>query len=209
MRLRAGLGPLDVEAGIAGRIVLAARAELVARGYSGLTMDGLAHDLGISKKTIYAHFAGKEQIGKAIVVAVAATIRRRAGEVLAEPCAFRTKFRSVLRIVTEELTWVSTGLLREIERHAPAIYAEIDVLRGRNIADLFGRLLAEGIEQGMVHPGVDPKFAVVFWVQTIQGLVQPASLERLGLGPSDAFERAATLFLEGLLTQTGRDDHAI
>jgi AcrR family transcriptional regulator len=206
MTLRSGLGPLDLEEGIAGRIVLAARAEFAARGYSGLTMDGLAHELGISKKTIYAHFASKEMVAKAVVTAVAATIRRRASDALAEPNAFKTKFRDILRIIAEELTWVSTSFLRDVERHAPAVYAEIDILRSRNIGDLFGRLLAEGVEQGLVHPRIDPKFAVTFWVQAIQGLMHPANLERLGLDPREAFERAATLFLEGLLTKKGCDD---
>ena len=38
------------------RILEAARAHLFAYGYSALTMDALAHDLGMSKKTLYVYF---------------------------------------------------------------------------------------------------------------------------------------------------------
>ena len=41
------------------RIVEAARAHFFSHGFRRVTMDDLAEELGISKKTLYAHFPGK------------------------------------------------------------------------------------------------------------------------------------------------------
>jgi AcrR family transcriptional regulator len=60
------LGTLDPAA---GRILKAAREQLFTHGYHALTMDGLAHELGMRKKTLYAHFAGKDEIVAAIIEA--------------------------------------------------------------------------------------------------------------------------------------------
>ena len=41
------------------RIVDAARVHFFSHGFRSVTMDDLAEELGISKKTLYAHFPGK------------------------------------------------------------------------------------------------------------------------------------------------------
>ena len=41
------------------RIVAAARRYFLAHGFRGVTMDDLAAELGMSKKTLYAHFSSK------------------------------------------------------------------------------------------------------------------------------------------------------
>src|SRR5947207_13098891 len=46
-------------ASIRQRIVDAARAHFFSHGFRSVTMDDLAGELGISKKTLYAHFPGK------------------------------------------------------------------------------------------------------------------------------------------------------
>src|ERR1041384_4810709 len=44
------------------RIVAAARAHFFSHGFRSVTMDDLAAELGISKKTLYAHFPGKMRV---------------------------------------------------------------------------------------------------------------------------------------------------
>ena len=60
------------EAPLAARILQAAHAHLFSYGYNALTMDDLAHELGISKKTLYVHFAGKDEIIGAVIDDLAA-----------------------------------------------------------------------------------------------------------------------------------------
>src|SRR5215469_10299271 len=49
------------------RIVDAARAHFFSHGFRSVTMDDLANELGISKKTLYAHFAGKIDLLEAVL----------------------------------------------------------------------------------------------------------------------------------------------
>ena len=50
------------------RIVAAARRQFLAHGIRSVTMEELAGDLGMSKKTLYAHFPGKAELVQAILV---------------------------------------------------------------------------------------------------------------------------------------------
>src|SRR4029450_8087635 len=49
------------------RIVEAARAHFFRHGFRSVTMDDLAEELGISKKTLYAHFPGKIDLLEAVL----------------------------------------------------------------------------------------------------------------------------------------------
>ena len=48
----------------------AGRGEVFLRsGFSRVLMDDLARELGMSKKTVYSHFASKEDLLRAVLVA--------------------------------------------------------------------------------------------------------------------------------------------
>jgi len=194
---------VDLADDVAGRILRTAFALLIRDHYSGLTMDALAYALGMSKKTIYAHFSSKDAIMMALIEAIDATIRRRIGVVIAGPGTFPQKLGAALAIVGSYFAFLSPGLLQDLHRFAPHLYAEIDKLKERNIPTLFASILGFGVEQGMVRGDVDLGFITEFWVQTIKGVHEPASLARTGLTPKGAFDKAMDLFFRGILTPQG------
>src|SRR5438874_10407025 len=49
------------------RIVDAARAHFFSHGFRSVTMDDLAEELGVSKKTLYNHFPGKIELLEAVL----------------------------------------------------------------------------------------------------------------------------------------------
>ena len=110
----------------------------------------------------------------------------------------------ILAIVGSYFAALSPGFLQDLQRFAPHLHGEIDKLKERNIPTVFGRILAFGREQGMVRDDIDVAFLIEFWLQTIKGVHEPASLARTGLTPKAAFDKALDLFLRGILTPKGR-----
>lgn len=200
--------PIDLDASPAGRILATARELLLRDRYSGLTMGGLAFALGMSKKTLYVHFASKDAIVSAIIEATGATIRRQVGALLAGPEGFPAKLEGLLAIVAAQFGPLTPEFLQDLQRYAPHLYGEIDALKERNIRTLFARLLAIGVEQGMVRADIDPALMVEYWLQIIKGVHDPAVLARTDLTPRAAFEKAVDLFLTGILTPEGRAGRA-
>jgi len=192
----------------AQRILDTARARLFADGYSALTMDELAHDLGMSKKTLYVHFPGKDAIIDAIIEETGAAIRDHMDAVLGNPrFDFSQKLCALIEVVGSSLSKASPGMLHDLQRYAPQLYQKIDDLRSRNVPLVFGRLIRTGLAEGKVRPEVDPDFAVEFWLQAIRGLMHPAVLERTQLTPRQTLEQAIRLFYGGLLSPAGRKDY--
>jgi AcrR family transcriptional regulator len=198
------LPPIDLEDTSAGRILAAAREILLRERYSGLTMDGLAFALGMSKRTLYVNFPSKDAIVSAITAATGATIRRQVGAVLDGPGGFPDKLEALFGIVAAHFGALRPDFLEDLQRFAPHLLREIDALKERNIPLLFSRVLALGVEQGMVRADVDVSFLTEYWLQVIKGVHDPAVLARTGLTPQAAFEKALDLFFCGLLTPAGR-----
>lgn len=190
------------------RILGTARVLLFRYGYKALTMDVLAEELGMSKKTLYAHIAGKDAVVKQVIAGFADEIIASA-DVLSEDksLSFTTKLARFAGDLSQRFSTLPPHFFRELERFAPEVYQQIEELRSRNIPIIFGRLLAEGKEKGWVRDGVDAEFATEFWRAAMQGVIQPDVAERLNLRPDQIINQALHLFCGGLLTSKGIKDY--
>lgn len=196
--------PFDADEGPAGRILRTARELLLARGFSGLTMDALAHDLGMSKKTLYAHFPSKDALVLAIIDVTGRTIRREVDSVLSDANrSFTQKLHGVLGVISRQFTVLRPDFVRDLQRFAPPCFQRLREMREHNMPLVFGKLFRIGIAEGTVRDDLDVGFLVEFWMQAMHGMQQPAVLARSGLTPQETFERGVDLLFLGLLTPLG------
>lgn len=187
------------------RILRQARRDFFAHGYSTLTMDALAAELGMSKKTLYLHFSGKEDIVGAVIEDLAAEIRGAADELHENAeLSVAEKLRRFMEGLLERMAALTPRTVRDLQRFAPQLYARVEEVRGKTLPYVFGRFIAEGQAAGLVHAHLPPGFAIEFFLQAVQGMMQPDSLERLQLAPRDVIRHAVALFFGGVLTNTGR-----
>jgi AcrR family transcriptional regulator len=187
------------------RILESARKLVFSQGFSGLRMDDLASELGISKKTLYVHFPGKDAIIGAIMEGIGRMVRSRLEAVVNDPkLGTPEKLCSVIDIVGNTMSRLSPSMLRDLKQEAPAIYRKIDEMRGRTIPVVFGRLIQVGIAEGSIRSDVDPEFVCEFWLHAIRGLMDPETLERTQLTPKQTIAKAAALMFNGLFTPKGQ-----
>ncbi len=195
-------------AGVRGRIVAEAREQFFRHGYSAFTMDELAAALGMSKKTLYVHFDGKDGLIRAMLDCFAGEIRAAAETLLSDrSLSFAEKLRGFAGEVMERLGRVSPAILADLQRFAPGLHRHLEQLRGKNLPYIFGRLIEEGQRLGAVRDNVSPVFAGEFYLHAMQGLLQPATLQRMQLRPEQAFDNGLRIFFGGLLTPAGQRDY--
>src|SRR6267143_298425 len=86
------------------RIVEAARAHFFSHGFRSVTMDDLADELGISKKTLYVHFPDKMALLEAVLADKFASVEARLKEVTRTyPHDFSTALHELLSNTQREL----------------------------------------------------------------------------------------------------------
>ena len=192
----------------ADRILEIARGHLFTYGYSALTMDDLAAELGMSKKTLYVHFPSKDALIETVLNRFTAEIRASADALFTDKTlSFTAKLHRFSETMVQRFARMNPHVFRDLQRSAPHLYRKIEEFRHNNIPHIFGRMVRQGQAAGMVRVDVDPKFAIEFWRPAIQSLMHPDTLERLQLHPDQMFTKAINLFFGGLLTPAGRKDH--
>jgi AcrR family transcriptional regulator len=193
---------------VVARIVRQMREHLFAHGYCQCTMDELAAELGMSKKTLYVHFASKDDLVRAVIDQFGAEIRADADALFANRrLGFAEKLRGFTEGMVTRLAQLNPRTPRELQRYAPALHERLVEIRQRNIPYIFGRFIEEGKLAGKVREDIDAAFAVEFFLAAMQHLLQSGALDRLKLAPRDLLPRAIDLFFDGLLTPAGRKEH--
>lgn len=190
------------------RILAQARLHLFNHGYTGFTMDALAAELGMSKKTLYVHFRSKDAIIRTAISTFGAGVRAEADTILAQPrLTFCEKLRGFAHTMMERLETLRPAIVRDVQRAAPHIYRHMLQVRSENLGYAFGRFIEEGQLAGAVRDDVSPVFAGEFYVHAIQGMMSADTMQRLHLTPAETFERALRLFFGGLLTPSGQKEY--
>ena len=198
--------PATVEARL--RILRQAQADFFAHGYSSFTMDALAGELGMSKKTLYVHFGGKDEIVGALIDHLAAEIRADADAWLQNrELNLAEKLRGFVERLVERISMLHPRTVRDLQRFAPKLYAKLEEVRGKTLPYVFGRFIEQGQEAGLIRTHLPSGVAIEFFLQAMQGLMQPIALERLRMAPREVIPAGIDLFFSGLLTNAGRKQY--
>ncbi len=204
MAISVSLPPTETDAGARLRILHRARAHFFAHGYLAFTMDDLAAELGMSKKTLYVHFSGKDEIIGAVLRNLGDETRADAEAILRNRSLnFAEKLRGFVEGMMQRLAALDPRTLRELQRHAPVLFARVDEMRRKNVPFIFGQLIEEGQAGGYVRADLPVTFAIEFFLNAMQGILQGPVLEQMRLAPSQAIARGIDVFFGGLLTPAG------
>ena len=187
------------------RIVDAARAHFFSHGFRSVTMDDLAEELGISKKTLYAHFPGKIELLEAVLADKFAGVEAKLKEATrAHPHDFPATLHALLANTQRELDEIKPPFVRDMRQKAPHVFKVVERRRAALIERSFGRLFIEGQRAGMVRKDVPARLIIEILLAMVQAIMNPPKMEELGMMPKEGFSGILKIVLEGALTTKGR-----
>jgi Transcriptional regulator len=104
-------------------IVEAARAHFFSHGFRSVTMDDLADELGVSKKTLYAHFPSKIALLEVVLADKFAGVEAKLKEVTrVYPHDFSTALHELLSNTQRELDEIKPPFVRDMRQKAPHVF---------------------------------------------------------------------------------------
>jgi AcrR family transcriptional regulator len=187
------------------RIVDATRAHFFNHGFRSVTMDDLAEELGISKKTLYAHFPGKFGLLEAVLADKLAGVEATLKEVTrTHPHDFPATLRELLAGTQRELDEIKPPFVRDMRQKAPEVFKLVERRRAALIERYIGKILVDGQRVGMVRKDVPAKLIIEILLAMVQSIMNPPKMEELGMMPKEGFSGILKIVLEGALTSKGR-----
>jgi AcrR family transcriptional regulator len=168
-------------------------------------MDDLAAELGISKKTLYAHFPGKFDLLEAVLADKFAGVEARLKQATrAHSHDFPATLHELLAGTQRELDEIKPPFVRDMRQKAPHVFKVVERRRAALIQRYFGKLFVEGQRAGMVRKDVPAKLIIEILLAIVQSVMNPPKIEELGMMPKEGFAGILKIVLEGALTQKGR-----
>ena len=173
-------------------------------GVRSISMDDIARHLSVSKKTLYQHFADKEDI---VTVTCKAHLDRSASEFQA--------IKTTAKNAIEELVQLSVCLKRNVQDMNPSLLFDLQKYhpkawrvwlnhKNKFIRESVVRNLKQGMEEGYFRPDMDPEIIASVRLEMVQLAfneeIFPCERFKLPEVQMQIFDH----FVFGLLTEKGR-----
>jgi AcrR family transcriptional regulator len=187
------------------RIVEAARAHFFSHGFRSVSMDDLAAELAVSKKTLYAHFPSKIAVLEAVLADKFAGLEAKLEEITrAYPHDFSAALHELLANTQRELDEIKPPFVRDMRQKAPEVFKLVERRRAALIQRYMGKFFVDGQRLGMVRKDVPAKLIIEILLAMVQSIMNPPKMEELGMMPKEGYTGILKIVLEGALTPKGR-----
>ena len=189
----------------ARRIVAAARSHFFAHGFRSVTMDDLADELGMSKKTLYAAFPSKLDLLRAVLLAKFRNVESDLDQVTsAVSTDVLGALHRLLACMQRHTGEIQPPFVRDIRREAPEVFKTVEDQRRKIIQRYFGRIFEEGRRAGIIRKDIPTRLMIEMLVGVTEAIMNPPKMAELELTPKAGYLSVITVMLEGLLTDKGR-----
>lgn len=184
------------------RIVTAARRHFFAHGFRNVTMDDLAEELGMSKKTLYLAFASKTDLVRAVLLDKFREVDRDLQRVMSNASAsVMDSLHQLLACMQRHTAEIQPPFVRDIRRETPEIFELVQSLRRELIQRYFGKLFEEGRRAGIFRKDISTRLMIEILLGATESIVNPLKLAELGLTVKAAYLTVVNVILEGVLAK--------
>ncbi len=183
------------------RIIDSTVKQIKQFGLRRFTMDDIARDLGISKKTLYNHYPSKNELLRAVVEWVEEQERTITDQALAGAVSWLERLDAVLSVYSfanlpyRLMNEVNQSYLGELEGISRIGHYKSSVLR---------EILQEGLEIGKLKPEINPEVIILTLDKMFFTLTAEEFLQENDLTVNQLLGQMKTLLFFGSLANDSR-----
>src|SRR5688572_29685237 len=185
--------------------ILKGAEELFTRyGVRSISMDDIARHLAVSKKTLYQHFADKEDI---VTMACTNHIARTTLEINEIQQTSKNAIEELSRLsvcLKRNMQDMNPSLLFDLQKYHPKAWAVWINHKNKFIRESVVRNLKQGIEEGYFRPDMDPEVIAAVRLEMVQLAFNEEIFPRERFKLPEVQMQIFDHFVFGLLTEKGR-----
>ena len=173
-------------------------------GFKKVTIDEIAAELGISKKTVYKFFSSKEEILREVVLGRMNVLLEMFEEIQTMKDTSVNKIEAISEIVGTHINEQWQRILTEVRLNAPNLFREIDAIIQKQLALGWQKLFVDGQKSGWIRKDIDPVVFTTAYIGVVRELMKTDFLSKHSLTESEVPKQVFRMFTEGVLTEKGR-----
>lgn len=174
-------------------------------GFYKTTMDEIASEMRISKKTIYKYFPSKDDLIKAITKHFMNRMKDTILPALNSDKNAIEKLGDLIKILTKASEKISAARMEELKRHYPSVWNEIDSFRTQMMFGNITKVIDQGKKEGLF---IDLPTNIIMnvLVASVRAIVNPEFIMHNNYSIIEAARFAFRIVIGGILTDKGKKE---
>lgn len=172
-------------------------------GFYKTTMDEIAKELKISKKTIYKHFPKKEDLVRGVIDTLRFSIETNIREIVERQDNAVIKLYKISSLIAGRVSKISDVWLNDLRFHGRELWIEMDNFRKGVIQKNLELIVNQGKKEGLI---VDKPNVIILTIiiSSIQAVVNPEFILNNNISIKNAVLYTLDVVFSGILTKQGR-----
>ena len=194
--------PREQSAGAAAvpRMIAVARRQFFLHGFRRVSMDDLAAELRMSKKTLYTSFPSKALLVEAVLKNKFNEVEKDLSRVASEASAdIEEAIHRFLQRVQRHTAEIHPSFVRDLGRETPNLFRTVEHRRRRLIRRHVAALFNKGREAGLIRKDIPVHLIIEILLGAVEAIMTPSKLTELGLTLEKGYSTIIRLILEGAI----------
>lgn len=149
------------------KIIKKATELFMKLGFKSVTMDDIACEMCISKKTIYKYFGNKEELIEDGTTSIQNQIHETIDAIVSKNHNAIAESFEIRKMFTEMFQSAGASPLFQLKKHYPEIYTSIRSRQTEECQQCFTKNINKGISEGLYRTNLNVAMAVKFYYELI------------------------------------------
>ncbi len=189
------------------KILFFTHAKFITEGFYKTTMDEIARDLQISKKTIYKHFDSKETLLEDVCNFRIGFMSEKIDEIVDSSEDSVTKFLRIINLHKSLMMNCSNLWFKDLQVHAPGCLSKFNEMREIKLMNVLARLVEQGKKEKVVA-NVPTQILIIAMLGAVDSVTRSDFILNAKYSFHDAIRITSEIFFNGILTDSGREKYA-
>jgi len=185
------------------RIIEYCTSKFLKDGFYFVTVDQIATELRISKKTIYKFFSSKDELVEVVARNLMNDVSKRIEKIISTDNDSLSKALMLFEVMASVAVRFSENWLKDLQIHTPQLWRSIDEFRTKKAFTVLGSIIKQGQAEGII---IDKPAELIIhiFVNTMRSVVHPDFLYHQKFGFKEAFIHSFEILFNGILTPKGK-----
>lgn len=188
------------------RIIDTAAQMFVKHGVKSITMNDIASETGVSKKTLYEYFANKEELLDKCVDSIWEQSQKEQDEIFSSGGVNFDSIHEMVREYAVRINSINPNFLMDIKKYHPNIWHNKIKKIDKEAIEFKAKMIKDGIKKGIIRPEINVEIASKLLHEQINMLMNSDVFPSDKYSRSEVFQTIVGVFIRGISTQKSLDE---
>lgn len=172
-------------------------------GFKSVTMDDIANELGISKKTIYLHFKNKTALVKECTFSVSHRITNGIDSICSSNQNPIDEVFAIKQFISEQLQKEKSMPQYQLQKYYPEIFKTVRQTQFDKMIECAKNNISRGIQNGLYRKNMDPDIVARLYFLGMTGIRDEKLFPIKMFAPEYIIDEYLEYHLRGIVTEKG------